>query len=357
MKKQNLRNNQILTNKLNQRNYLYKDGVAEEILTEEQIALGIESEKIPVNESNVVCFVVAEDPNYDQYDVVNGVFLANGRPVSTGNIKVLKVLVSGKRKGLLAVALRDGEEGNGVDIFTYNASIDKFAKLASNVVLTNEDPIMVNNTAIFKYENRRTETNVTYLDDGSQTKEEYEVLEKSGLIEFNKETCYGGAYELGIILGDCKTIADGYEPANIDKSLVFVANEVVDADPFYPEDNDELPDIVKLDDGKISVVVINVSPDGRLCCTSYDVYNGEFESAVRSGRYLIVKTDKLANLGNFMLTNAEALLALKGYPYLVKNVENEKTGVRTIAMATSDLRVATVTITKTDDRGEIVEIV
>lgn len=372
MEKRNLRNGQILLNKLNQKKYTYANGIGTEVLSDEQKESGVQPETLQINGDNIVCFAVSEDPNFDEYSLEeDGTFTANGRVVSTGNIKIVKILAGGKRKALLAVAPLD-EEAKGVDVFFYNAALDQFKKLASNVVLTGEK-IQAGDTIVLPYENITTKERDVKQPDGTIIKEQYDVLDKSGLIEFNTVTCYGGVYGVGTKIGKLGAEADGYEKENILKTLVFVSDKNVlvqygdepyddddydEDEDFYDEDDEDievLDNEIKPLEGKILVMTVKVRPDGRLDIgTGYEIAGTQLISATRSGRDMVVVTDKVAYLGSYELNNVTALKMIQGYPYLVKNEYDDRKRERTISMANSNYAVKTIVLEETDDRGVIV---
>lgn len=355
MNKKNLRNNQVLTNKLNQKLYKYENGKGTEVLTEEQLEAGVIPDVVDINSDNIVCFAVQEDPNYDEYSLgEDGVFYANGSPVATGAIKVVKVLVSGKRKALLAVQPLD-EGVKGVDVFTYNAAIDSFKKMAGNVVLGNE--ITSGDAVILPYENIRDEEREIKKEDGTVEKQPYKVLEKAGFVEFNKETCYGAVYPIDSPLGELVKVADGYNGSIA--TLVFASKYNIignsDEDSEEANDNSVNGELEELD-GKLVCRVILVLESGQLG-TGYAAFRlgNKIESATRAGRDLTLITDKAAYLGDFVLTDKVALKLIAGYPFLVKNTYDAKKGERTISMATMDYKVKSILMKETTDRGIIVE--
>jgi len=366
MNKRNLRNNQVLVNKLNQKLYRYEDGIGTEVLTDDQKEAGVTPDVVEINGDNIVCFSVSEDPNYDDYTMdEDGVLYANGTPVATGAIKVVKILVSGKRKALLAVQPLD-EEAKGFDVFTYNAAIDSFKKMAGNVVLGNE--ITSGDAVIFPYENIREEEREIRKEDGTIEKQPYKVLEKAGFVEFNKETCYGAVYPIDSPLGELVKVADGYNGSIA--TLVFASkyNIIGNSDEDYDDEYDEYDEDSEEEndntvngeleelDGKLVCRVISVLESGQLR-TGYAAFRlgNKIESATRAGRDLTLITDKAAYLGDFVLTDKVALKLITGYPFLVKNTYDAKKGERTISMATKDYKVKSILMKETTDRGIIVE--
>lgn len=362
MDKRNIRNGQVLVNKLNQKKYTYANGVGTEVLTDEQVEQGVQPDTINITDNNVVCFAVVEDPNFDKYELEDGTFKANGRIISTGNIKITKILVSGKRKALLAVATRDDSE-KGVDIFTYNAELDQFKKIASNVVLTGVE-IKAGDTVILPYENIEVKDRDVTQPDGTVTTEQYKILEKSGLVEFNTVSCYGAVYDVNAMIGGLAAEADGYDKEDVIKTLVFSSTSNTERnygdEPDYDDDEDDEDDSayegdeIKPLDGKVLVRIVKVKTDGRLVIDTGREIEGKFVSATRAGRDMVIITDKKALLGGYVLEDANALKMIAGYPYLVKNEYDEKKDERVISMANVSYDVKTIVLTNTEDRGMIV---
>lgn len=366
MKKSALRNNQTLVNKINGKLYKYDaaNSIVIELLTDEQVENGITPDTVAINDNNIVCFFVSEDPNWDEFKLEDGILYANNKPISTGDIQVKAIIAEGKDRVLLAVEPRDAElAANGyVDIFTYNPGKDKFVKAIRATVklgdtLKNDEKLLV-----MRYSDIRTLTRKvdSVDDDGVVTKvdQEYDVLVENGILTFNKETGKAGKLAAPELLGD---ILDSTEnEAGI--SIVFVSSKATngfydaddddeDYDDDYEVDGTEIKDL----DGSTLMVTANVSFEGFIDYTTCSKFDGVIESVKKAGSRLVVKTDKaIYEDGTPIASDKITISALKGYPYLVKNEKKDDT--REIVMANDDYECKTVVLKYTTDRGVIATV-
>ena len=244
MKKNQLRNNQVLVNKLNQKAYRYDaaTSVVTEVLTDEQLEQGIVPDTITVTDNNCVCFFVSEDPNWDEFKLEDGILYANGKPISTGDINVKAIIATGKDRVLLAVECRDADlaAAGYSDIFTYNPGKDKFVKAIRASIKLGDTIKEDDKVLVMLYTDIRTKTRkVDQVDaDGVITKvdEQYDVLVENGILTFNKETGKAGKLAAPELLGD---ILDKEETAN-GINIIFVSAKATNG--FYSvDDEDEYP--------------------------------------------------------------------------------------------------------------------
>lgn len=369
MKKNQLRNGQTLTNKLNQKNYKFdsETSIATEVLTDEQLEQGLVPDTVAINDNNAVCFFVAEDPNWDDFKLEDGILYANGKPISTGDINVKSIIATGKDRVLLAVEPRDADlaAAGYSDIFTYNPGKDKFVK-AIKATIKLGDTIKENDKVlVMLYTDIRTLTRkVDQVDaDGVVTKvdEQYDVLVENGILTFNKETGKAGKLAAPELLGK---ILDKEETAN-GINIIFTSGKATngfyavdddDEDPFEGEDDSDVDGTeIKELDGCQLMIQATVSTEGFIDYPVCSKFDGTIEAVTQAGRNQVVKTDKVIYVdGTPIASDKITIAALKGFNYLVKN--ERKDDIREIVMATASYVCKTVILKYTQDRGVIATV-
>ena len=290
-----------------------------------------------------------EIPQKDDVSLDDGVLYWRGRPISSGTLKIEKILAPVPGGAIMAVA---GKDGTGTDVFRYNVFEDRFTKLfheagTIQVLFCDKDVVFLlgrEEAAIKVEENEFTSVS------------ERVYLVKDGHLDTVYDAEDGNVGTKAV----CAENNDDRVSVVVSGDKAFEEKLDEEGNPFYveteagkkvtrqfvitrtrDEDGDEIYASTDMISVKTSLVPTAVKPvhDGR-------------------GSVVVVTDDEIvytnAGYSQRRAVGRDVVKTFKSHPYLVRLEPGTHRNV--FVLANEDREIAKIVVTKTQDRGYVTEI-